>query len=278
MRETFVLAGNRCGDIFLINTLHVRSAKGIGGMMCAMGRLLSSFLQFFFHQLYNNLSFTYDKFSVVVSNGEWWNWTRAAIPFVRGTRVLELALGSGSLHLDLYNAGYKPIGIDLSPYMLDLTRRKFQVRFPDGPIVPRLVRADARKLPYPSGYFSSLVMTFPPGFVFDGAAMRELWRVLEPNGTVIWVDDPYLYAPDTWSRILNSALNLSNVGANTGTEHVMQRLSAVDGGSLMRLFDWRVERVELARSRVHVFLATKRAQENEIPKSFHAQVDRVREN
>lgn len=246
--------------------------------MCAMGRLLSSFLQFLFHQLYNDLSFTYDKFSVVVSNGEWWNWTRAAIPFIRGNRVLELALGSGGLHVDLNNAGYVPIGMDLSPYMLDLTRRKFRARFPNNSIVPCLVRADAKKLPFPSGYFSSLVMTFPPGFVFDGAAMRELWRVLEPNGMVIWVDDPYLHARDTWSRILNSALNLSNVGANTGTEQVMQKLSAVDGGSLMTMFDWRVERVELARSRVHVFLATKRAQRNEIPKSFHAQVDRVCEN
>ncbi|MDL1894644.1 methyltransferase domain-containing protein [Anaerolineae bacterium CFX7] len=227
-------------------------------MISAMHNLLPSFLQFLFHQLYTTFSFGYDTFSNIISRGEWWNWTRAAIPFVRGTRVLELALGSGSLHVDLYDAGYVPVGIDLSPYMLDLTRRKFRSRFPDGSAVPRLVRADAKQLPFPSEYFSSLVMTFPPGFAFDGAAMRELWRVLEPNGMVIWVDDPYLYARDTWSRILNSALNLSNVGANTGTEQVMQKLNAVDGGSLMRLFDWRVERVELARSRVHVFLATKR--------------------
>lgn len=223
-----------------------------------MHNLLPSFLQFLFHQLYTTFSFGYDTFSDIVSRGEWWNWTRAAIPFVRGTRILELALGSGSLHADLYKAGYVPVGIDLSAYMLDLTRQKFQLRFPNYSVVPRLVRADAKLLPFPSEYFSSLVMTFPPGFVFDGAAMRELWRVLEPNGMVIWVDDPYLYARDTWSRILNGALNLSNVGANSGTEHVMQKLSAVDGGSLMKLFDWRVERVELARSRVHVFLATKR--------------------
>ncbi|OQY99615.1 MAG: hypothetical protein B6D41_00900 [Chloroflexi bacterium UTCFX4] len=223
-----------------------------------MCKLLSWVLQSFFHQLYTTLSFGYDTFSAIVSRGEWWNWTRAAIPFVRGGRVLELALGSGGLHVDLYKAGYVPVGIDLSPYMLDLTRRKFQTRFPDGSVVPRLVCADAKQLPFPSEYFSSLVMTFPPGFVFDGAAMRELWRVLEPNGMVVWVDDPYLNAGDAWSRILNRALNLSNVGANAGTEQVLQKLSAVDGGTLMRLFDWRMERVELARSRVHVFLATKR--------------------
>lgn len=247
-------------------------------MIGAMRNLLPFLLQFLFHQLYTTFSFGYDTFSNIISRGEWWNWTRAAIPFVRGARVLELALGSGSLHVDLYDAGYVPVGIDLSPYMLDLTRQKFQARFPNDYLVPRLVRADAKQLPFPYEYFSSLVMTFPPGFVFDGAAMRELWRVLEPNGIVIWVDDPSLHARDTWSRILNAALNLSNVGANTGTEQVMQKLSAVDGGSLMQLFDWRVERVELARSHVHVFLGTKRAEENEIPKEFQAVVDNVQDD
>jgi SAM-dependent methyltransferase len=227
-------------------------------MMTVMHSLLPSFLHFLFHQLYNKLSFTYDTFSVAVSRGEWWTWTRAAIPFIRGTRVLELALGSGSLHLDLYNAGYVPVGIDLSPYMLNITRRKFAAQLPDNSIVPRLVRADAKYLPFPSGYFSSLVMTFPPGFTFDAVAMRELWRVLEPSGILIWVDDPYLYSRDLWSRMLNGALNLTGVGANTSVERVMQTLRAVDSGLLMKLWDWRVERVESGRSRVHVFLATKR--------------------
>lgn len=225
-----------------------------------MRKLLPSLLQTLFHQLYNKLSFTYDTFSILVSRGEWWNWTRAAIPFIRGNRVLELALGSGNLHIDLYKSGYAPIGIDLSPYMLDITRRKFAKRFAEQGIVPRLARANAKRLPFPSEYFSSLVMTFPPGFVFDAQAMRELWRVMQPGSVLIWVDDPYINASDVWSRILNRALNLTGTGANTGTERVMQTLRAVDDGSLMQLWDWRVERVELSRSRVHVFLATKRAQ------------------
>lgn len=237
-----------------------------------MRKLLPSFLQLLFHQLYTTLSFTYDTFSAIISRGEWWNWTRAAIPFVRGTRVLELALGSGNLHLDLYDAGYVPIGIDLSPYMLDITRRKFAARFLNKSQKPRIVRANAKQLPFPPEYFSCLVTTFPPGFVFDAAAMRELWRVLESDGLLIWVDDPFLKSDDSWSRLLNRALNLSSVGANTGTERVMQILRAVDDGALMQLWDWRVERVELARSRVHVFLATKRIAENEIPKTFPAMI------
>ena len=158
--------------------------------------------------------------------------------------------------MDLYNAGYVPVGVDLSPNMLDLTRHKFAAR--SGAILPRLVRADAKQLPFPSEYFSSLMMTFPPGFTFDPMAMRELWRVLEEGGLLLWVDDPYLFANDLWSRVLNRALNLSSVGANNGSEQAIQTLRAVDGELLFELFNWRVERVELARSRVHVFLATKR--------------------
>lgn len=221
-------------------------------MLNPLGRIF----RFVFHQLYTRFAFFYDKFSDIVSRGEWWNWTRAAIPFIHGTRVLELALGSGSLHMDLYNAGYVPVGVDLSPNMLDLTRHKFAAR--SGAILPRLVRADAKQLPFPSEYFSSLMMTFPPGFTFDPMAMRELWRVLEEGGLLLWVDDPYLFANDLWSRVLNRALNLSSVGANNGSEQAIQTLRAVDGELLFKLFNWRVERVELTRSRVHVFLATKR--------------------
>lgn len=223
-----------------------------------MSNPLARLFRFGFHQLYTRFAFFYDKFSGIVSRGEWWNWTRAGIPFLRGTHILEVALGSGNLHLDMYNAGFVPIGVDLSPEMLELTRSKFIARFPHNKVVPRLVRADAKYLPFPSEYFSSLMMTFPPGFTFDPLAMRELWRVLGVGGLLLWVDDPYLYASDLWSRVLNRALNLSSVGANDSSEHVMQTLRVVDNGLLFELFDWRVERVELARSRVHVFLATKR--------------------
>lgn len=47
---------------------------------------------------------------------------------------MEIAAGSGNLDLDLYDAGYIPIGLDLSPYMLEITSRKFAHKS----IVPRM--------------------------------------------------------------------------------------------------------------------------------------------
>lgn len=220
-----------------------------------MSNPLARLFRFAFHQLYNQFAFTYDKFSDVVSRGEWWTWTRAGIPFLRGTRILEVASGSGNLHLDLYDAGYVPIGVDLSPYMLEITRRKFNTKS----IIPRLARANAKRLPFPSNFFTSLMMTFPPGFVFDVEAMRELWRVLEPQGILIWVDAPYLYSRDLWSRMMNAAYSVTGVGAKPGIESVWQALHNVENGVLMQMWDWRVQAIENPRSRIHVFLATKRA-------------------
>lgn len=160
------------------------------GIVSATSSSLVKLFRFVFHQLCNRFAFTYDKFSGIVSRGEWWNWTRGGIPFLRGARVFEAACGSGILHLDLYDAGYVPIGVGLSPQMLEITRCNFAAKS----IVPQLVRANAKQLPFPSDFFTSLMMTFPPGFVFDGGTMREFWRVLKPDGLLIWVDAPYLFS------------------------------------------------------------------------------------
>lgn len=206
-------------------------------------------LQFAFHAFYNRFAFTYDVVSHVVSRGEWRTWTRAAIPFLRGTRILEIAFGTGNLHLDLYQAGYAPVGIDLSPYMLDITRRKFQKRG----IAPQLARADVCALPFPDRSFSSLVMTFPPGFIFNPAAMLEMHRVLEPQGVLVWVDAAYLEPRDVWSRFINLAFKFTGTGAPT-----QARTMALDAArNAGAAWSWRAETVRLRAGSVQVFIAVK---------------------
>lgn len=207
-----------------------------------------------FHQFYNRFAFTYDWVSHIVSRGDWRAWTRAAIPFVRGSRVLEIAFGTGDLHLDLHDAGYEPVGVDLSRFMHDITRKKFLHRS----LSPRLVRASVRQLPFPDAHFSTLIMTFPPGFVYDRAAMGEMARVLEPNGVLLWVDAPYLYPRDLWGRLLNHAFRLTGGCADPNAAQVLQEMRRVDGGALLNEWTWRAETVECARSRIQVFIGTKR--------------------
>lgn len=220
---------------------------------------LRTFVRWGLNQLYTRFAFAYDWVSLAVSRGEWRNWTRAAIPFVRGTCVLEIAFGTGNLHLDLYAAGFTPIGIDLSPDMGALTMQKFRAQ---GRPLPRLVRSRVQTLPFGNNAFSSLVMTFPPGFVYDLDAMRELWRVLEPQGVLLWVDAPLIYPRDAWSRFLNWLFVTTGGCADAETDQIANLLRNEHGGALQRMWTWRAEPIELKHSRIHVFVGTKNENPN----------------
>ena len=224
--------------------------------------LVRGFIRFGYRHFYNRFAFTYDFVSAVVSRGDWRAWTGAAIPFLRGPRLLELAFGTGNLQLDLAQAGFRPIGVDLSPYMIAITRRKLESRA----LPVRLVRAHARRLPFPDGHFDSIVMTFPPGFATDIRVMDELHRVLSPAGRLVWVDVPYLYPRDRWSRLLNWALRIAGGAAEprarelSGLDHRPAR-SGPRIESLAELlprngWNWKIERTLRRAGYIHVFIGT----------------------
>ena len=175
-------------------------------------------LRFAFHLFYNPFAFTYDFVSALVSRGHWRTWTRAAIPRIRGTRILELPCGTGNLLLDMQSAGYAPIGVDLSTSMLNITRGK--LRRNDAP--RPLVRARAQALPFPGGAFDSVVMTFPPGFISDLTALTEIRRVLDDRGRLIWVDGARFLKPGLWSRLVNRWIGF--VGGETEYALLMQQI------------------------------------------------------
>lgn len=219
--------------------------------------------RFYFH-FYNRFAFTYDAVSAIVSRGEWRAWTRAAIPFVgAGSHVLEVAFGTGNLLIDLAGAGLAPIGVDYSPYMVEIARGKLRARS----LPVRIIRAAVQHLPFPSSFFNHVVMTFPPGFFSDRQAMIEISRVLSEDGTLIWVDAPRLYPHDLWSRLLNRAYSLVGAASSgpdmatysagrMGREHracfSLDELLPQDGWS------WTIHTVEREASSVNVMIGSKR--------------------
>lgn len=218
-----------------------------------MSSLRRRFIRFCFTAFYNQFAFTYDTVSKIVSRGEWRRWTRAAIPFLRGTKILEIAFGTGNLQLDLYDAGYAPVGIDLSPSMAAITQSKFPAR----QIVPQLARANVMALPFADDSFSSLVMTFPPGFVYNPRALSEMHRVLEPSGALVWIDAPYLVPRDTWGRFLDWAFSIT--GSAVPADSVLEPIfTATRENPTAPKWEWRVETVSSATSRVDVFIGTKK--------------------
>lgn len=217
-------------------------------------RAYLALLRFAYFHFYNRFAFTYDAVSAFVSRGEWRKWTRAAIPFVRGTRVLEIACGTGNLQLDLYQAGYAACGVDLSPYMLDLARSKLLHRG----VVPRLARARAQELPFSDGAFTTLILTFPPAFVADPQAWLEMRRVLAADGVLVWVDAAYLYPRNRMARVLNSAFRVAGGGAfgRDGDANKSDTARLIPGAVAESGWAWRVEQMEFPGSRVHVILGS----------------------
>ena len=154
------------------------------------------FIRLGFHLLYYQMAWTYDFIAWLVSFGQWPAWRRLVLQFLQPGPTLELAFGTGGLFVDLIEAGYRPIGIDLSPYMARLASRRLRAK---GLAVP-LNQAKAQALPFPSGYFANVIATFPTNYMFDPATLAEVRRVLKPaqngsTGQLIIVVQGHLRGP-----------------------------------------------------------------------------------
>ena len=150
-----------------------------------------SLVRFGFRLLYNEMAFTYDSVSWLVSLGDWHSWQRAGIKHLNvasGARVLELAHGTANLQIDLRAAGIDSVGIDFSAAMGRIARRKM---IQHG-LVPRLARARAQALPFPAKTFAAVIATFPTEFIVDPATLDEVHRVLKDAGRLVIVPNGVL--------------------------------------------------------------------------------------
>ena len=82
-----------------------------------LGRSWYRLLRYGFHLFYNEMAWTYDAVSWLVSLGNWKEWGRAAVPYLKGERVLEIAHGPGHMLVELSRRGFDVYGVDLSPFM-----------------------------------------------------------------------------------------------------------------------------------------------------------------
>jgi SAM-dependent methyltransferase len=152
-----------------------------------------------FESLYGPIAWAYDWVSRTFFMGQWRVWQRAAMPHLRGPRVLELGMGTGNLQLDMARKGLQPFGIDLSPQMLGQARRKWR----RNGIAPfRMCRASARHLPFPDAAFDSVVSTFPSEYIADERTLAEVSRVLKPGGRLVIVPGGWLNPKGAKARTL----------------------------------------------------------------------------
>ena len=102
-----------------------------------------------------------------------------------GTRLLDVATGPGALAGKAASRGARPIGIDLSPQMVELARQLH-------PAI-NFYEADVEHIPFPDDAFDAIVCAFGLGhFPRPEVAVAESVRTLLPGGRIAfsWWDDP----------------------------------------------------------------------------------------
>jgi ubiquinone/menaquinone biosynthesis C-methylase UbiE len=153
-------------------------------------------IQWAFQRFYREFAWTYDRVAAIVSWGRWRRWTLAALSALHGD-ILELGCGTGNLQQAVGEMPIQRLGsifaIDASPQMLRLTRQKAPHA--------QLANADASALPFIATAFDTVIATFPSEYIMAATTLKEIRRVLRPNGQLLIILGAQLAGPH-WYRQL----------------------------------------------------------------------------
>jgi len=130
-------------------------------------------------ELFAPLGPSYDRIGAALSLGQDPLWRRFLVSRLPpGGHVLDVATGTGLVAAELRSRGFDVTGVDQSPGMLAVARRRF-----DGKV--ELVEASAEALPFAECSFDHLTFTYLLRYVDDpSSTLAELARVVRPRGIV----------------------------------------------------------------------------------------------
>jgi len=176
--------------------------------------IIQRFMRFFFNLLYHPFAFTYDLVAWVVSFGRWNDWVFSIVPFIKGTRILELGHGPGHLQRILLSRGLFAVALDESKQMGRLAKHRLSNS-------ANLTRGIAQSLPYANETFESIVSTFPSEYIFDPRTLSEVRRVLRSRGRLIVL--PVAFPKNLFLRWLYKVTGESPSDINGFIQHRLQR-------------------------------------------------------
>jgi ubiquinone/menaquinone biosynthesis C-methylase UbiE len=129
--------------------------------------------------------------------------------------VLEGAIGTGR-NLPFYPEGVRLTGVDISPAMLKIARR----RASELGLEVDLREADAQALPFPDASFDMVVCTLSLcNIPDDRKAVAEMKRVLRPGGRLLLLD--HVRSSSQLGRALQRALEVVTVRLEG--DHLLRR-------------------------------------------------------
>jgi len=156
----------------------------------------------FARELFEGLAGRYDLLAELLSFGQNARWRRRLVqqmPARPEARVLDVATGTGGVAIALAQAyGCRVVGVDLSPEMLAMGRR----RVTEAGLADRITLQEARAeaLPFPTASFDGLTFTYLLRYVEDPATtLNELARVLKPGGRMAGME--FGVPPAPWWRM-----------------------------------------------------------------------------
>lgn len=139
--------------------------------------------------MFDRVAPRYDSLNRILSGGRDVGWRRRAVALARlGAHeiALDIGVGTGDLAFGLLDASHhtaRVIGLDVSPMMLDATRRRADARG-ERRVAPLLATAEG--LPFADGSFDRVIAGFAVRNFGDLAlGLREMRRVLRTGGRAV---------------------------------------------------------------------------------------------
>jgi ubiquinone/menaquinone biosynthesis C-methylase UbiE len=175
-------------------------------------------VRFGFRLLYQEMAWSYDVVSWLVSLGQWRHWQEATLDFLPAAtaapRVLELGHGPGHMLLALAARGYRPIGLDLSVQMGRMARRRVNGRI-------LLLRSSATAIPLADHSVDAVLSTFPTDYILSPQTMTEVRRVLGKNGRFIILPQAQLTGRGPIHRLIELAFRITGQRMVNGEQYAV---------------------------------------------------------
>ena len=215
-------------------------------------RPLARILHAFFHLLYHPFAWAYDLVAWTVSLGRWKDWIESVIPFIDGTRVLELGHGPGHLQRTLLDLNLLTFGLDESRQMGNLVKKRL---LQSGYTQIKLIRGLGQSLPFPANAFDTVVATFPAEYIFDPQALLEVRRTLTNGGRFIVLPVAWITGKGVLDKFFAWLFRFTGQAPSDPLEEVSSRLKEP---FLKAGFQVEIQLVEVKSSLLLILIAEKK--------------------